>query len=63
MTVDQLVERLNIESRELRCPAFGRNCDLTDEDVKNAEAVLLSESKRFEQLKAEAEGDHRDKER
>ena len=56
MTVDQLVARFNIESRELHCPACGR-IHLTDEDVKKAEAMLFSETERFQQIKAEAEGD------
>ncbi len=56
MTVDQLAARLHIESRELRCPACGR-IHLTEEDVKKAEAVLLSESERFRELKTQAEGE------
>ncbi len=60
MTVDQLVERFNIESRELHCPACGR-IHLTDEDARNAEAMLFSETDRFQQIKAEAEGDEGEK--
>ncbi|MDR3569111.1 MAG: hypothetical protein P4L43_13870 [Syntrophobacteraceae bacterium] len=60
MTVDQLVERFRIESRELHCPACGR-IHLTDEDAKNAEAMLFSETERFQQIKAEAEGDKAEK--
>jgi len=55
MTVDQLAARLQIESRELRCPACGR-VHLTEEDVQKAEAVLLSESERFKEIKTQAEG-------
>ncbi len=56
MTVDQLASRLSIKSRELRCPSCGR-IHLTDEDVKNAEARLFSETDRFRVIKAEAEGE------
>jgi hypothetical protein len=55
MTVDQLAARLQIESRELRCPSCGR-VHLTEEDVKKAEAVLLSESERFKEITTQAEG-------
>lgn len=55
MTVDQLAARLSIESRELRCPACGR-IHLTDDDVKRAEDVLLSDTERFREIKTEAEG-------
>jgi hypothetical protein len=55
MTVDQLADRLSIESRELRCPACGR-VHLTDEDVKKAESHRFSDTPRFRQIKAEAEG-------
>lgn len=55
MTVDQLASRLNIESKELRCPACGR-IHLTEEDVKEAEALRYSNSERFKKIKEEAEG-------
>jgi hypothetical protein len=55
MTVDQLAARLDIASRELRCPACGR-VHLTEEDVKNAEGVLFSDTQRFKQIKNQAEG-------
>ncbi len=55
MTVDQLAARLDIASRELRCPACGR-IHLTEEDVKKAEAKLFSDTKRFKQIKTQAEG-------
>jgi cytochrome c-type biogenesis protein CcmH/NrfF len=60
MTVDQLVERFHIESRELHCPACGR-IHLTEEDAQNAEAMLFSQTERFQQIKAEAEGDKDEK--
>lgn len=55
MTVDQLAALLKIESRELRCPACGR-VHLTDEDVREAEALRYSTSERFKKIKEEAEG-------
>ena len=55
MTVDELAARLSIESRELRCPACGR-IHLTDEDVREAEAMRYSNSERFKKIKEEAEG-------
>jgi hypothetical protein len=55
MTVDQLAARLDIASRELRCPACGR-IHLSEEDVKEAEAVLFSETERFKEIKTQAEG-------
>jgi len=56
MTVDQIAERLNIASKELCCPACGR-IHLTEEDVRKAEAKKYSETKRFRQIKEEAEGE------
>ncbi len=55
MTVDQLAARLSIESRELRCPACGR-VHLTDDDVKRAEDLLLSDTERFREIKTQVEG-------
>ncbi len=55
MSVDQLAQRFNIESRELHCPACGR-IHLSDEDAKNAEDLRYSDSERFQQIKEEAEG-------
>ncbi|MGC8494471.1 MAG: hypothetical protein ACP5SH_22340 [Syntrophobacteraceae bacterium] len=56
MTVDQLAARFHTENRELHCPVCGR-IHLTEEDVRNAEEMLFSETKRFRQIQAEAEGE------
>ena len=56
MTVDQLAARLNIESRELRCPSCGR-IHLNAEDASKAEETLYRDSQRFKEIEKQAEGE------
>ncbi len=56
MTVDEIVRRLYATGdRELRCPACGK-IHLSEEDVKEAEAMRYSKTKRFREIEEETEG-------